>query len=76
MKNKNELCQKQEYKGIQIPAEITAEIVGCSPSLVVQVRKGERNASKGKGAKVAQADDLLKVGTNALIEEVKKIVKL
>lgn len=77
MKNKNELCQKSEYKGvIQIPAELTAEIVGCSASLVNQVRRGERKASKGKGAMIAKTDDLLTVGTNALINEVKRIVKL
>ena len=76
MKNKNELCQKSTYKGIQIPAEITADIVGCSPSLVNQVRRGERKANKGKGAKIVYTDDLLATGTNALIKEVKRRVKL
>lgn len=70
------MSQKQSEPAIKIPAEITAEIADCSPSLVRQVRSGGRKAQKGAGAKVAVVDELLYTGVNALIEEVKRVVKL
>ncbi|WP_090498754.1 hypothetical protein [Pedobacter terrae] len=76
MKNQNQMYQKQKKAEINIPASVTAEIVGCSESLVKQVRTGDRNASKGAGAKVAVVDDLLTTGTNALIQHIKEVVKL
>jgi len=76
MKNQNQMYQKGKKAEIVIPASVTADIVGCSPSLVKQVRTGERNSSKGAGAKVAVVDDLLTTGTNALVEHIKTIVKL
>lgn len=75
MKKKNHLCQKLDAPFL-IPAEVTASVVGCSTSFVKQVRQGRRNATTGKGAKIALADDLMVTGANALIEEVKRIVKL
>lgn len=76
MKNQNQMYQKKKVHEINIPAEVTAEIVDCSPSLVRQVRSGERKGIKGAGAKVVLVDDLLQSGTNALIEHIKSIVKL
>jgi len=75
MKNQNEMYQKGKKAEIVIPAAVTADIVGCSESLVKQVRTGERKADKGAGAKVAMVDDLLNTGTNALLEHVKNVVK-
>jgi len=76
MKNQNEMYQKQKKAEINIPASVTAEIVGCSESLVKQVRTGHRSANKGASAKVAVVDDLLNTGTTALIQHIKEIVKL
>ena len=70
------MYQKGKKVEIAIPAAVTAEIVGCSPSLVKQVRTGERNSTKGAGAKIALVDDLLNTGTNALVEHIKNVVKL
>lgn len=56
MKNENEMYQK-ETKGLLSTSEI-AEIVGCSESIVRQVRTGYRNANKGKGAIIKQVDEL------------------
>lgn len=74
MKTQNEKYQKEE-KAI-LSTEEVAEIAECSPSLVRQVRTGERSAKKGKGAKVAIIDDLAAVGKNALIDEIKRVIKL
>ena len=76
MKNQNEMYQKDKKQEMIIPASVTADIIGCSPSLVTQVRNGSRNAKKGAGAKVIIVDDLLKTGSSALIEHIKTIVKL
>jgi len=76
MKNQNEMYQNKKKPEINIPASVTADIVGCSESLVKQVRTGDRNATKGAGAKVAVVDDLLTIGTTALIQHIKKVVKL
>lgn len=75
MKNKNQLSQNLTAENI-ITAEVTAQVADVSPSLVKAIRRGERNAEKGKGQKAALADDLLKTGVNALLDEVKRIVKL
>jgi hypothetical protein len=60
---------------ITLPAEVTAQVAGVSASLVKGIRSGERNANKGKGLRAAIADDLLKTGFNALVNEVSRIVK-
>lgn len=73
MKSQNQKYQKEE-KAILSTEEVAA-IAECSPSLVRQVRAGGRNAKRGKGAKVAVIDDLAQVGKNALIEEIKRVVR-
>ena len=74
MKNKNQLSQNLNPENI-ITAEFTAQVADVSPSLVKQVRSGDRSAETGKGKKAALADDLLKTGVNALVEEVKRLIK-
>jgi len=74
MKNKNQLSQNLSPEDIITP-QVVAQVADVSPSLVKQVRSGERNADKGKGKRAALADDLLKTGVNALLNEVKRLVK-
>jgi hypothetical protein len=73
MKNKNQLSQKSKLT--VLTTEEVAEIAECSTSLVKQVVSGDRQANNGKGAKVALIVDLAETGKNALVEEIKRIVK-
>jgi len=61
---------------IDIPDEVIAELVQCSPSLVKKVRLGKRKAEKGKGQKVAIAHDMWEYGSSLLIQEIKNRINL
>lgn len=73
--NKKSNCPNNK-KHLPVPAEITADIVGCSVSYVKQVRNHFRASTSPKGRTIMVAETLLKEGSNALIEEVKRMVKL
>lgn len=78
MKNQNEMYQK-EKTGLLTTTEI-AGIVGCSESLIRQVRTGERKANKGKGAIIKQVDELNqeaeKIAKTTLVEYLEKLIPL
>jgi len=82
-KNKKTRCPKNNNEGadrngdlIKISAEVTAHIVGCAPTTVNAIRSGERSSKTPTGQRVILADTLLKEGVSALVDEVKKVVKL
>lgn len=57
-------------------AKEVAETVGYSESLVKKVRSGEKDGDIDSVKKIKLADHLLYEGSNALLDAVKKIVKL
>lgn len=73
--NKKSICPNNK-KYLPVPAEVTADVVGCSVSYVKQVRNHFRASTSPKGRSIMVAETLLKEGSNALIEEVKRIIKL
>lgn len=76
MKNQNQMYQK-DAQGLLSTTEL-AQTIGCSESLIRQVRSGERNADKGKGAIIKVADELnikaKAVAKTCLIEAIEKLV--
>jgi hypothetical protein len=58
---------------IRIPAKMSAMAAGTSLELVKKARAGQR-ISGSKAKKVLQADQLLEVGMNKLIAEVKRVL--
>ncbi|QNK63977.1 hypothetical protein H7F33_05650 [Pedobacter sp. PAMC26386] len=78
MKNQNQMYQK-EAKGLLTTTEI-ADIVGCSESIIRQVRTGVRNANKGKGAIIKQVDELNQeaeiIAKTTLIEFLEKLIPI
>ncbi len=59
-----------------MPPEIVAQVVGCSEHTVIDIRSGRRNKETDLGKRIVAADKLLDGGTNLLIKEVSRIVKL
>lgn len=78
MKDKNQMYQK-ESEGILSTSELS-EAINCSSSLINQVRKGERNANKGKGKLIKEVDELnvtaYKIAKSTLIEAIEKLIPL
>ncbi len=65
----------QKARGIwKIPAKVTAYVVGCGETTVVNVRAGIRSEDTTTGQKIKMADELLLEGASLLIDEVKKAV--
>jgi hypothetical protein len=59
-----------------VSSEMVAGVVGCSSSMVRQVRSGDRSQDTDLGQTIMVADILLEEGTNKLIQEVKRIIKI
>lgn len=59
-----------------LPASELAEKIGCSEYTVKEIRNGRRNDDTDIGHRVKTADHLYQVGTNLLIKEIERIVKL
>lgn len=78
MKSKNQMYQKED-EGLLSTSELS-EVINCSESLIRQVRIGERNADKGKGKLIKEADDLnkkvKKVAKTTLIEAIEALIPL
>lgn len=55
---------------------LVSEAVGCSTSLVRQVRSGERSGDTPTGQRIEIADMLLEEGLDKLVLEVKRIVTI
>ncbi|MDO3641942.1 hypothetical protein [Mucilaginibacter sp. L3T2-6] len=75
-KNLKTICPENETAEIPLPAEKVAEITGKSTSLVKKVRTGKRNPDSDAGKAIQVVDDLWAYGSNKLITEIKRIVKL
>lgn len=77
MKNKNEKCQKIVIAdGVIVPAVVTANIVGCSDSLVKKVRNGFVGKS-GRGEKckaIVKTDLLLLEAISLSVDHVNNII--
>ncbi|WAC40549.1 MULTISPECIES: hypothetical protein [Sphingobacteriaceae] len=72
-KNENPFVLKRS----RLSSAQLAEVVGVSESLVKKVRTGDRGLKKTVASEaVKTADHLLYEGENALIEAVKKMVRL
>lgn len=65
-----------EKPKVPLSAEKVAEIVDCSVSLVKKVNTNHRKAETPTGEKIEMVNDLWAHGSNRLIEEIKRIVKL
>jgi hypothetical protein len=74
-KNKKTNCPENK-QFLPVPNEVLADVVGCSVSTVKKVRSGKRSDETETGRTVVIAETMLKEGSNALIEEVKRVVKL
>lgn len=74
-KNKKTTCSENKAK-LSIPAKVVAEMVGCSEAAVKAIRSGARNAHTDTGKQIVLVETLLSEGSNALLNEVKKIVKI
>lgn len=59
----------------KIPHVWIADTVGCSESMVKQVRNGQRNKDTSLGQKIEVAEILLEDGRNKLLAEVKRILQ-
>lgn len=67
-------CPKNE--AIRVPARVVAQVVGCSASTVKAIRQDERSDDTELGRRIRIAEDLLTDGSNLLLKEVKRIVKV
>lgn len=74
-KNNKSTCTKNNDAPIvPIPAQIVAEMVGGSVSMVKQVRQGKK-AGKGKMCqKIQMADELLTHAVNTSVEKVAEFI--
>lgn len=59
----------------EINSRVVAEIIGCSESQVKKVWHGKIKRKTPMQKRIQQATELLEVGNNKLINEVKRIVK-
>lgn len=74
-KNKKTSCSENKTI-LSIPNEIIAGITNTSVSMVKQVRNGNKSGKGKKGQQIKLVETLITQGSNALIEEVKRVVKL
>jgi len=64
----------QKMSVYAIPAEVIADIVDTKPDTVYKQRQGKR--VKGmKARQIELADNLYAIGHNALVEQIKKVVR-
>lgn len=68
--------EKRDVLKITVPAAVVADTVGVSESYVKQVRTGAKPANTETAKKIMKVEYLYEQGTNALIEAVKKLVKI
>lgn len=74
-KNKKTSCPENKLV-LPITHKVMSYVVEKSESLVKKVKSGKRNNKSETGQQIELAEKLLKEGSNALIEEVKRMVKL
>jgi hypothetical protein len=78
MKDKNQMYQKEDARILS--TEELAEIIECSETLIRKVRNGDRNANKGKGKLIKEADELnlqvTQIAKTTLIEAIEKLIPL
>ena len=75
-KNNKSICTENTQPEVPLTAEMVADIAGVSESLVKKVRSGKRATDTPAGKRVEIAEELWAEGSNLLITEIKKIVKL
>lgn len=60
----------------RVSSSVIAEVVGCSPSMVRMVIRGDRNTDSTKGQQIEVAKMLLEEGMNKLVNEVKRVITI
>ena len=78
-KNNKTICPENreiEKSAVSLPAAIVAEVAEVSESLVKKVRSGIKGYDTPAGKRIEATEVLWNEGSNLLLTEIKKIVKL
>lgn len=67
---------KKTTAEVPLPAAKVADIIGKSESIVQKVSIGKRRSDTPTGEKIELVQELWAEGSNLLIKEIKKIVKI